>query len=311
MPAAPPPPPPVSREPGFVLPAASHEVAARPLGRRHALRHRRATSTPCTSRSSSTARCCCCPRASACGRRCGAPGSLASPAAAAPTRCTRSIRRARCSSTGRRPRALGDLFAVWGQRLAPRRLLSFSGRVQAFRNGREWRGDPRRDAVAAARRDRARDRRLRAAARALPLPGGPVMGAAARRSSRSQSSAPACGGGGGSPAPPTVAPAQGVQARLAGPDERRQARYDDAAFRRAHARRQDPDAVPHGRGAAHRRAPDHRARRPLVDRPQAPADPRERPPGAARRRCRAPAATTCSSTSTRADRRAAELPAHA
>jgi hypothetical protein len=43
-----------------------------------------------------------------------------------------------------RRRALGELFAVWGQRLSPRRLLSFSGRVRAFRNGREWRGDPRR-----------------------------------------------------------------------------------------------------------------------------------------------------------------------
>jgi len=42
------------------------------------------------------------------------------------------------------PRALGDLFTLWGQRLAVRRLLSFSGRVRAFRNGREWRGDPRR-----------------------------------------------------------------------------------------------------------------------------------------------------------------------
>jgi hypothetical protein len=41
------------------------------------------------------------------------------------------------------PRALGDLFAIWGQRLGPRRLLSFAGRVQAFRNGRAWRGDPR------------------------------------------------------------------------------------------------------------------------------------------------------------------------
>jgi hypothetical protein len=42
------------------------------------------------------------------------------------------------------PRALGDLFAIWGQRLAPRRLLSFTGPVRTFRNGREWRGDPRR-----------------------------------------------------------------------------------------------------------------------------------------------------------------------
>jgi hypothetical protein len=42
-----------------------------------------------------------------------------------------------------RSRVLGDLFAVWGQRLAPGRLLSFAGRVHVFRNGREWRGDPR------------------------------------------------------------------------------------------------------------------------------------------------------------------------
>jgi hypothetical protein len=38
---------------------------------------------------------------------------------------------------------LGELFAVWGQRLSARRLLSFAGRVRVFRNGREWRGDPR------------------------------------------------------------------------------------------------------------------------------------------------------------------------
>jgi hypothetical protein len=43
-----------------------------------------------------------------------------------------------------RGRVLGDLFAVWGQRLAPGRLLSFAGRVRVFRNGREWSGDPRR-----------------------------------------------------------------------------------------------------------------------------------------------------------------------
>jgi hypothetical protein len=39
---------------------------------------------------------------------------------------------------------LGDLFAVWGRRLAPNRLLSFSGRVQAFVGGKRWHGDPRR-----------------------------------------------------------------------------------------------------------------------------------------------------------------------
>jgi hypothetical protein len=39
---------------------------------------------------------------------------------------------------------LGDLFAVWGRRLAPNRLLSFPGRVEAFVAGKRWRGDPRR-----------------------------------------------------------------------------------------------------------------------------------------------------------------------
>jgi hypothetical protein len=46
-----------------------------------------------------------------------------------------------------RPPRLGDLFAVWGQPLGPRRLLSFrahpGARVQAFLNGRRWTGDPR------------------------------------------------------------------------------------------------------------------------------------------------------------------------
>jgi len=36
--------------------------------------------------------------------------------------------------------ALGDLFAVWGQRLAARRLLSFRGPVHGFVDGRRWRG---------------------------------------------------------------------------------------------------------------------------------------------------------------------------
>jgi hypothetical protein len=46
-----------------------------------------------------------------------------------------------------RPPWLGDLFAIWGQPLTPRRLLSFRAepgrRVQAFLNGRRWTGDPR------------------------------------------------------------------------------------------------------------------------------------------------------------------------
>jgi hypothetical protein len=39
---------------------------------------------------------------------------------------------------------VGDLFAVWGRRLAPNRLLTFSGRVQAFVAGKRWHRDPRR-----------------------------------------------------------------------------------------------------------------------------------------------------------------------
>jgi hypothetical protein len=38
---------------------------------------------------------------------------------------------------------LGDLFALWGQPLGPRRLASFRGRVEAYVGGRAWPGDPR------------------------------------------------------------------------------------------------------------------------------------------------------------------------
>lgn len=37
---------------------------------------------------------------------------------------------------------LGDLFAVWGRPLGPRRLLDFRGPVRAFVGGVERRGDP-------------------------------------------------------------------------------------------------------------------------------------------------------------------------
>lgn len=50
-----------------------------------------------------------------------------------PTGVVRFDRRAR----------LGDLFAVWGMALGPRRLLSFHGAVSLFRNGVRMRGDPR------------------------------------------------------------------------------------------------------------------------------------------------------------------------
>lgn len=42
-----------------------------------------------------------------------------------------------------RAATLGDLFAVWGVPLAPRRLLGFHGSVSLFRNGLRVRGDPR------------------------------------------------------------------------------------------------------------------------------------------------------------------------
>jgi hypothetical protein len=37
---------------------------------------------------------------------------------------------------------LGDLFRVWGRRLAPKRLLSFAGRVSVFVDGRRVTGNP-------------------------------------------------------------------------------------------------------------------------------------------------------------------------
>ena len=44
---------------------------------------------------------------------------------------------------GSRP-TLGDLFAVWGQPLSRRRVLSFEGRVRAYVGSRRVAGDPRR-----------------------------------------------------------------------------------------------------------------------------------------------------------------------
>lgn len=42
-----------------------------------------------------------------------------------------------------RPYRLGDLFAVWGRRLGPGRLLSFRGGVSVFVDRHRFRGDPR------------------------------------------------------------------------------------------------------------------------------------------------------------------------
>jgi hypothetical protein len=141
-PAAPPTPPPVSREPGFVLPA-----APRPILRGHVVSGMR----------------CAAARAvdavhveifvdrkvlllpAGIGlrpplRRTGlsrlAGGACAYPLQTLDPTGTVLIDRSR-------PRVLGDLFTVWGQRLGLRRLLSFAGRVHVFRNGREWQGDPR------------------------------------------------------------------------------------------------------------------------------------------------------------------------
>jgi hypothetical protein len=41
-------------------------------------------------------------------------------------------------------RTLGDLFLVWGRRVGPHRLLSFTGHVSVFVGGRPFAGDPRR-----------------------------------------------------------------------------------------------------------------------------------------------------------------------
>lgn len=43
-----------------------------------------------------------------------------------------------------RAHELGHLFDLWGQRLSPRRIGSFGGRVEAFVGGVRWHGDPRR-----------------------------------------------------------------------------------------------------------------------------------------------------------------------
>jgi len=37
---------------------------------------------------------------------------------------------------------LGDIFGVWGKRLTPARLLTFSGAVRVYLNGVRHRGDP-------------------------------------------------------------------------------------------------------------------------------------------------------------------------
>jgi hypothetical protein len=143
VPAAPPPPPPVSREPGFVLPAAPRDVVGGRTvggmtctsGRAFDAVHveifvdRKVLLLPAgiglrpPLRRASLSR--------LAGGRCAYPLHTLDPTG------TVFVERSQ-------PRVLADLFAVWGQRLTARRLLSFSGRVRSFRNGREWRGDPRR-----------------------------------------------------------------------------------------------------------------------------------------------------------------------
>ena len=257
--------------------------------------------------------CCSCPPESGCGRRSGVRASPGSPAARARIRCTRSIRPGRSSSTARAERTLGR--ALRG--LGPAARTAAAALVRGPRAGVPQRARvARRSAAGAARAprfDRARDRRLRAAARALSVPGGPVrLGRPAGLIALGLAAA-ACGSGGGSgsPAPPTVAPAKRVHARLAGPEDGRRAREGHAAVRGAHAGREGADAVPHGRGPAHGRARDHRARRSVLDHPQAPAGPGERPPRAARH---PPARRPLPRAGRRLSgcgHRAAQLPAHA
>jgi hypothetical protein len=142
-PAAPPAPPPVSREPGFVLPAATGKV----------LRGQSIAGMRCVTSGAVDAvhveifvkrRVLLLPAGIGLRpplRRAGisrlAGGRCAYPLYTLDPTGTVFVERAR-------QRALGDLFAVWGQRLAPRRLLSFAGVVRAFRNGRVWQADPRR-----------------------------------------------------------------------------------------------------------------------------------------------------------------------
>jgi hypothetical protein len=40
------------------------------------------------------------------------------------------------------PLTLGDLFAIWGKPLSPRRMAGFRGRVRAYVNGHRWRREP-------------------------------------------------------------------------------------------------------------------------------------------------------------------------
>jgi len=141
-PAAPPLPPPVSREPGFVLPAAPRPIAegravagmrcvpARAVEAVHVeiFVDRKVLLLPAGIGLRPPL------------RRVGL-SRLAGGACAYPLHTLDPTGTVLVDRT--RPHALGDLFAVWGQRLSARRLLSFAGRVRVFRNGREWAGDPR------------------------------------------------------------------------------------------------------------------------------------------------------------------------
>ena len=108
--------------------------------------------------------------------------------------------------------------------------------------------------------------------------------------------AAACGGGGGSPAPPTVAPAKQYTLDWQGPG----GRAPGKATLRLAVRTPDGKVLTRFRTGAGPHTGVHViiVRDDLsLDHPQASAGPRERPACAARRRCRAPAATTCWSTS--------------
>jgi hypothetical protein len=140
--AEPPAPPPVSREPGFVLPAASEAVVAgrTVAGMRCVTRRttdalhveifvdRKVLVMPAgiglrpPLRKAGLAR--------LHGGACSYPLHTLDPTG------TVLVERSR-------RRTLGDLFAVWGRHLSRGRLLSFAGRVRVYRNGTAWTGDPR------------------------------------------------------------------------------------------------------------------------------------------------------------------------
>ena len=271
-------PPPVSREPGFVLPPASRPVRRRPR------RSPACAAVPARTRRGRARRDLRRPQgaAAACGHR---PAPAAPPQRAlaargrerAPTRCTRSIPTGTVLVDSARPRAARRPLRRLGPAARPpggcSRSRAACGSSATGASGTAIRAG----AAATARLRRARDRRLRAAARALPLPGGPV-----RLSARPLCVVLALAAAG-------MRRRRRLARRCRRLRRRASTRSTGAARRRSRGPARRRSASPcarltarssrsfrTGAGPAHGRAPDHRARRPLDDHPPAPADPRER-----------------------------------